>query len=48
MNVSKPRPNDHPLVIIFVIGGVTPSEVRLVKETVTTKSSDTQVSTTNE
>ena len=44
MNVSKPRPSDHPLVIIFVVGGVTPSEVRLVKDTVTAKSSATQVS----
>ncbi|XP_072016358.1 LOW QUALITY PROTEIN: sec1 family domain-containing protein 2-like, partial [Amphiura filiformis] len=43
MNVSKPRPSDHPLVIIFVVGGVTPSEVRLVKEAVAAKSSTTQV-----
>ncbi|XP_033119522.1 sec1 family domain-containing protein 2-like [Anneissia japonica] len=32
MNVSKPRPSDHPLLIIYVIGGVTCSEVRAINE----------------
>ncbi|XP_071946924.1 sec1 family domain-containing protein 2-like [Antedon mediterranea] len=32
MNVSKPRPSDHPLLIVFVIGGVTCSEVKAVNE----------------
>ena len=31
-NVSKPRPNDHPILIVFVVGGVTATEVRLIKE----------------
>ncbi|XP_057313042.1 sec1 family domain-containing protein 2-like [Hydractinia symbiolongicarpus] len=32
MNVSKPRPEDHP-VLLFVIGGITWNEVKCVKET---------------
>ncbi|PIK38839.1 putative sec1 family domain-containing protein 2 [Apostichopus japonicus] len=43
MNVSKPRPSDNPLLILFVIGGVTLSEVKLIKEAVNAKSSKTQV-----
>ena len=44
MNVSKPRPSDHPILIIFVIGGVTASEVRQIKETVSAAKSNIQVS----
>ena len=43
MNVSKPRPNDHPLLILFVVGGVTSSEVKLIKDTVAQYDSKTQV-----
>ncbi|XP_061634333.1 sec1 family domain-containing protein 2 isoform X2 [Phyllopteryx taeniolatus] len=31
--VSRPHPGDNPLVFLFLVGGVTPSELRLVKET---------------
>nr|XP_028601034.1 sec1 family domain-containing protein 2-like [Podarcis muralis] len=34
MKVSRPHPSDHPLVIIFVVGGVTVSEVKMVKDLV--------------
>ncbi|KAJ8038479.1 Sec1 family domain-containing protein 2 [Holothuria leucospilota] len=43
MNVSKPRPSNHKLMIIFVVGGVTCSEVKMIKEAVNSKSPDTQV-----
>ncbi|XP_022085168.1 sec1 family domain-containing protein 2-like isoform X2 [Acanthaster planci] len=43
VNVSKPRPSDHPLLIVFVLGGVTCSEVRTIKETVASHSPNTQV-----
>ncbi|XP_061540368.1 sec1 family domain-containing protein 2 isoform X2 [Phycodurus eques] len=33
MKVSRPHPSDNPLVFLFLVGGVTPSELRLVKET---------------
>ena len=32
MNVSKPRPSDCPVMIIFVIGGITCNETRLIRE----------------
>ncbi|XP_078456980.1 sec1 family domain-containing protein 2 [Lampetra planeri] len=35
MKVSRPRPADHPLVVIFVVGGVTPAEIKLVRDSVT-------------
>lgn len=41
--VTKPRPSDHPLLILFVVGGVTSSEVKLIKETVNIYKPDTQV-----
>ena len=44
MNVSKPRDSDHPILIIFVIGGVTASEVRQIKETVSAAKSHIQES----
>ncbi|XP_061439908.1 sec1 family domain-containing protein 2 [Rhineura floridana] len=34
MKVSRPHPSDHPLVVIFMIGGVTVSEVKMVKDLV--------------
>ncbi|XP_077986469.1 sec1 family domain-containing protein 2-like [Glandiceps talaboti] len=43
MKVSKPRPNDHPLLILFVVGGVTCSEVRLIREAVSSYKPSTQV-----
>ncbi|XP_067891480.1 sec1 family domain-containing protein 2 isoform X3 [Heterodontus francisci] len=32
--VSRPHPSDHPLLILFLVGGVTASEVRMIKESV--------------
>lgn len=43
MNVGKPRPSDHPLLIVFMVGGVTCSEVKHIKETVASLSPNTQV-----
>ncbi|CAL8255246.1 unnamed protein product [Merluccius merluccius] len=32
MKVNRPHPSDHPLLLLFLVGGVTPSELRLVRE----------------
>lgn len=32
--VAKPRPSDHPLLILFVVGGVTSTEVKQIKDVV--------------
>jgi len=32
MNVSKPRPDDHPLVVLFVIGGITWYEIQSIEK----------------
>ena len=43
MNVSKPRPNDHPVLIVFVIGGTTSTEMRQIREAVSASKSNVQV-----
>ncbi|TRY76040.1 hypothetical protein DNTS_031949, partial [Danionella cerebrum] len=43
MKVNRPHPSDHPLLFIFLVGGVTPSELRLIREVVSTLKSSTQV-----
>jgi len=43
MNVSKPRPSDHPVLIVFVIGGVTVTEARQIQEVVSATKSNMQV-----
>ncbi|KAJ6668568.1 hypothetical protein lerEdw1_012050 [Lerista edwardsae] len=43
MKVSRPHPSDHPLVIIFMVGGVTVSEVKMVKDLVSTHKPGVQV-----
>ncbi|XP_039896396.1 sec1 family domain-containing protein 2 [Simochromis diagramma] len=43
MKVSRPHPGDNPLLLLFMVGGVTPSELRLIKETVATHRPGTQV-----
>ncbi|XP_070581895.1 sec1 family domain-containing protein 2-like isoform X2 [Ptychodera flava] len=43
MTVSKPRPNDHPLLVLFIVGGVTCSEVRQIKEAVAAHKTNIQV-----
>ncbi|KAK1175961.1 sec1 family domain-containing protein 2-like [Acipenser oxyrinchus oxyrinchus] len=42
MKVSRPHPSDHPLLILFVVGGVTLSEVRLIKDVVSSHKSAVQ------
>uniref|UniRef100_A0A8C4SGY3 Si:ch73-249k16.4 n=1 Tax=Erpetoichthys calabaricus TaxID=27687 RepID=A0A8C4SGY3_ERPCA len=32
MKVSRPHPSDHPVLILFVVGGVTPSEGQHIKD----------------
>lgn len=44
MNVSKPRPNDHPLQVLFIVGGVTCSEVHQIREALAAYHPNTQVS----
>lgn len=44
MNVRKPRPSDHPLLVIFVVGGVTSTEVKQIRDVVASHKSTTQVS----
>ncbi|MEQ2252915.1 Sec1 domain-containing protein 2 [Ilyodon furcidens] len=41
--VSRPRPSDNPLLFLFLVGGVTPSELRLIKDTVSKLKPGTQV-----
>lgn len=43
MKVSRPHPSDNPLLFLFLVGGVTPSELRLIKEIVTAHKPGTQV-----
>ncbi|XP_014676542.1 PREDICTED: sec1 family domain-containing protein 2-like [Priapulus caudatus] len=43
MNVSKPRPTDAPLLIVFIVGGVAPCEVKLIKDIVDSCKSGIQV-----
>ncbi|XP_022058726.2 sec1 family domain-containing protein 2 [Acanthochromis polyacanthus] len=43
MKVTRPHPNDNPLLFLFLVGGVTPSELRLIKEIVSTHKPGTQV-----
>ncbi|NXK49080.1 SCFD2 protein, partial [Chauna torquata] len=42
MKVNRPHPGDHPLLIIFMVGGVTASEVKMVKDLVATRKPGTQ------
>uniref|UniRef100_A0A3Q1IQ15 Sec1 family domain containing 2 n=1 Tax=Anabas testudineus TaxID=64144 RepID=A0A3Q1IQ15_ANATE len=43
MKVNRPHPSDNTLLFLFLVGGVTPSELRLIKETVATHKPGTQV-----
>ncbi|XP_035509084.1 sec1 family domain-containing protein 2 [Morone saxatilis] len=43
MKVSRPHPSDNPLLFLFLVGGVTPSELRLIKEIVSAHKPGTQV-----
>ncbi|GCB61679.1 hypothetical protein scyTo_0009383 [Scyliorhinus torazame] len=44
MKVSRPHPSDHPLLILFLVGGVTASEIRIIKETISMHKPSYQVS----
>ncbi|CAH1787281.1 unnamed protein product [Owenia fusiformis] len=43
MNVSKPRPNEHGLLILYIIGGTTTAELKLAKDTVASYNKDIKV-----
>ncbi|XP_046853756.1 sec1 family domain-containing protein 2-like isoform X2 [Xenia sp. Carnegie-2017] len=43
LNVSKPHPCDHPILIIFVVGGLTCSEVQQIQEFLSTHDVKTQL-----
>ncbi|XP_008297500.1 sec1 family domain-containing protein 2 [Stegastes partitus] len=43
MKVTRPHPSDNPLLFLFLVGGVTPSELRLIREIVTAHKPGTQV-----
>ncbi|XP_076315450.1 sec1 family domain-containing protein 2-like [Tachypleus tridentatus] len=43
MNVSKHQPRDHPVLIVFVVGGVTAAEVRQIREIVAKYRPSTEV-----
>ncbi|XP_072176928.1 sec1 family domain-containing protein 2-like [Diadema setosum] len=43
MNVGKPRPSDHNLLLVFMVGGITCSEVKLIKDSVSSLSPNTEV-----
>ncbi|EHH53807.1 hypothetical protein EGM_14510 [Macaca fascicularis] len=43
MKVSRPHPSDYPVLILFVVGGVTVSEVKMVKDLVASLKPGTQV-----
>ncbi|NWT55178.1 SCFD2 protein, partial [Erythrocercus mccallii] len=45
MKVNRPHPGDHPLLIVFMVGGVSVSEVKMVKDLVATRKPGTQVKT---
>ncbi|XP_021340934.1 sec1 family domain-containing protein 2-like [Mizuhopecten yessoensis] len=41
--VAKPKPSDNKVLIVFVVGGITATEAKLIKDAVTSHHSDTQV-----
>ncbi|XP_006894237.1 PREDICTED: sec1 family domain-containing protein 2-like, partial [Elephantulus edwardii] len=43
MKVSRPHPSDHPLLILFMVGGITVSEAKMVKDLVPSLKPGTQV-----
>ncbi|XP_049337792.1 sec1 family domain-containing protein 2 [Astyanax mexicanus] len=43
MKVNRPHPSDHPLLILVLVGGVTPSELRLIRDVVSSHKVGTQV-----
>ncbi|CAM5108828.1 unnamed protein product [Eretmochelys imbricata] len=43
MKVSRPHPSDHPLLILYMVGGVTVSEVRMVRDLISAHKPGVQV-----
>ncbi|KAB5539696.1 hypothetical protein PHYPO_G00091980 [Pangasianodon hypophthalmus] len=43
MKVNRPHPSDHSLLLLFMVGGVTASELRLIRDIVSTHKAGTQV-----
>lgn len=43
LQVSRPHPSDHPLLILFVVGGITVSEAKMIKDLVPSLKPGTQV-----
>ena len=43
VGAAKPRPNQHPVLLLFVVGGVSCSEVRQVREAVAASKTDVHV-----
>ncbi|CAL1293575.1 unnamed protein product [Larinioides sclopetarius] len=37
MNVAKPQPRDNPVIFLIILGGVTPSEIKIIQETAAQK-----------
>ena len=40
---AGPRPNSHPLLVVYVVGGITPGEIRRINEVVSNQSSKSEV-----
>lgn len=45
MSSARPRPSNHPLLLLFVVGGVSCADVRHIRDVVTSNKPDMQVST---
>ncbi|XP_028405733.1 sec1 family domain-containing protein 2-like [Dendronephthya gigantea] len=43
MNVSKPHPSDHPVLFLFLVGGVTCSEVKQIHEYISSQNITSQI-----
>lgn len=43
MNVRKPHPSDHPVLFLFVVGGVTSDEVQQINDVLRTQNIKTKV-----
>ena len=43
MSSARPRPQNYPTILLFVVGGVTCNEVRQVREVLTARKTEAQV-----
>ena len=44
MNVTKPRPDNHALLILFIVGGITWYEIKCIREALEKVHPETEVS----